>query len=114
MKNKKHLIKHFNFVDPNWAGISSDILKLSKKGLSKKDGHLLDGIKLAWLASIGRDYLYKKAARGVFVSVVIIILTIIGYGLVSQRGLHVNNVSAKTVTSAVGGIVEATMSAIFK
>ncbi len=114
MKNKKHLIKNFYFPKPNWAGTSPDILKLSKKGLSKEDGYLLDGIKLAWLASVGRDYLYKKAARGVFVSVAIIILAIIGYELISQRALYVNNVSAKTVTSAVGGIVEATMSAVFK
>ncbi len=115
MKNKKRLIKHFNFVDPNWVGISSNILKLSKKDLSKEEGYLLDGIKLAWLASVGRDYLYKKTASGILATVAIIILTLMGYGLITQLdNSFVKSVDAKTVTTAVEELVQATMSAVFQ
>lgn len=38
----KHYIKQFNFESPDWFDVPEDFPNLSKEGLTKEEGHLLD------------------------------------------------------------------------
>ena len=115
MNTTKTFINEFNFRDPDWATLPFDFPKLSKKGLSKVEGHLLDGIKLAWTVSVGRKVFAKSVAKHVMLSFSIVVIAILlGKTLIGgSLYLVTKNVSAKTVSESVEEIVEATMSAVF-
>ncbi len=115
MNNTKQFIKTFNFPTPDWSELPSDFPNLSKKGLTKEEGHLLDGIKLAWMSSEGRNFVYKLTIKRTFVGTIIFILILLGGILLAKPDKSITkSVNAKTVTTAVGEIIEATMSAVFR
>lgn len=112
----KQLITEFNFPNPDWNNLPSGFPRLDKAGLTRQEGHLLDGIKLAWIASEGRDVFYKSLARRTVVGIVILILAIlVGKNLITATDKSLTHtVSAKTVSQKVEEVIEATMSAVFK
>ncbi len=111
----KRFIAGFDFPEPDWGNLPDGFPNLDKKGLSKEEGHLLDGIKLAWVTSEGRETLYKTTAKRAFVGMVIVILILLGGNLLANPENSITkSVSAKTVSESVGDFVEATMSAVFK
>ena len=111
----KKFIKEFSFPEPDWTSLPEGFPKLNKTGLTRQEGHLLDGIKLAWVVSDGRDYFIKTVARRAFVGAAIIILVLLGKTIVSSPDKNLTrSVSAKTVGQTFGDFVEATMSAVFK
>ncbi len=116
MNATKTFINEFNFRDPVWATVPDDFPKLSKKGLSKVEGHLLNGIMLAWTASIGRKVFAKSVAKhAMFGFSIVVIAILLGKTLIGgSQNLVSKNVLAKTVSESVGEIVDATMSAVFR
>ena len=111
----KRFIAEFNFPNPDWSNLPAGFLDLDKTGLTKEESHLLDGIKLAWIASKGRGVFYKTVAKRAFVGIAIVVLVLLGGNLLANPEKSIaKNVSAKTVSQTVEEFVEATMSAVFK
>ena len=116
MNTTKTFINEFNFRDPDWATLPLNFPKLSKKGLSKVEEHLLDGIKLAWMVSVGRKVFAKSVAKRVMIGFSILVISVLlGETLLSgTQNLFTQSVSAKTVSESVTEMVQATMSAVFR
>ena len=111
----KGFVKEFDFPNPDWSSLPDGFPNLSKEGLTKQERHLLDGIKLTWVVSEGRETLYKTTAKRAFVGVVIVALVLLGGSfLVRPETSITKSVSAKTVSQTVEEFVEATMSAVFR
>ena len=111
----KHFIARFDFPNPDWSTTPSGFPYMDKTGLTKQEGHLLDGIKLAWVVSDGgREHLYKSVARKALLGVTAIVLIFLTINLLTKPVSLTKNVEAKTVRQAVGAVVEATMSAVFR
>ena len=115
MNDTKQFINSFKFLEPNWTQLPDNFPNLSKKGLTKREGFILDGIKLAWTTSEGRADLYKNGARKLIVVVIIAGSLLLGRNVNFKTNLNfTNSVEAKTVTQSVESLVQATMSAVFK
>lgn len=110
----KSFVNNWDFANPNWSFLPPNFPNIPKNGLSREEGHLLDGIKLAWMASEGRDYLVKTVAKRVAVTAVIIFILVVGGSLIKNSRTGTKTVSAKTVTQTIGGIIESTTSAILR
>lgn len=111
----KEFVAGFDFPEPDWERLPEGFPKLDKQGLTKEEGYLLDGIKLAWTVSEGRGFFYKRTAKRVVIGLSIAIIILAGTTLLGSYDKTLSkSVNAKTVTTAVGEIVEATMSAVFK
>lgn len=105
----------WDFENPKWENLPPGFPHCDKRGLTKQEGHLLDGIKLAWLTSEGRGVFYKSLARRTVVLAVLIFVVLLGRSVLTSTDKSVaQSVSAKTVTQAVEDFVEATMSAVFR
>lgn len=109
-----HFINNFSFPNPDWNVLPADFPNISKTGLTKEEGHLLDGIKLAWLSSKGKAYFIKITARRTFVVATIIFVLLAGRNIITGSHTTSKTVSAKTVSQVVGEAVQATMSAVFR
>ena len=107
-------VNEFDFPEPDWTTLPEGFPNLSKNGLSKEEGHLLDGIKLAWVTSEGRSVFFKSVAKRTSVVTAIVFVFLIGKSLLTSNQTITKTVSAKTVGEKVGEIVEATRSAIFR
>ena len=110
----KIIINNWDFSSPDWESLPKDFPNLSKKSLTIKEEMLLDGICLAWMASEGRNYLIKRMLRRGLVAIAIIFVLLAGGNLITSSQTTTNTVSAKTVTQALGEIVESTRSAILR
>ena len=118
-KNKplkvKQFVAEFNFPYPDWSSLPAGFPNLNKRGLTKEEGHLLDGITLAWITSDGREVFYKTLARRTVVIVVLIFVVLFGRSVLTSTNKSVTRtVSAKVMGERVGDFVEATMSAVFR
>lgn len=51
MKSLKQYIKEFDFEKPDFKGLPEGFPKLSKKGLTRQEVHLLDAITVVWVMS---------------------------------------------------------------
>lgn len=107
-------IRTWDFANPTWDSLPAGFPNLPKTGLTREEGHLLDGIRLAWTASEGRDYLIKTVSRRAAVVAAIIFVLLVGRNIITRTHYITNTVSAKTVSQVVGEAVQATMSAVFK
>jgi hypothetical protein len=115
LKTLKNSINSWDFSNPDWNKLPTDFPNCDTSGLiTKQEGHLFDGIKLAWLASEGRNYLIKRTVRHTAIVTAIIFVLLTGKNIITQNSTNTNTVSAKTVSQTVGDFVEATMSAVFR
>lgn len=111
----KRFVNEFNFPNPDWSTLPKGFPNLEKDGLTKQEGHLMDGIKLAWIISGGgRQYFYKTAAKRAAVAVAIVFVLFAGKNLITSNQTYTKTVNATTVTAAFEEIIESTRSAIFK
>lgn len=111
----REYINTFDFPEPDWSNLPVGFPSLDKTGLTKEEGHLLDGIRLAWLTSEGREVFYKTLARRTVVIVVLVFVVLFGRSvLISTNKSVTRTVSAKVMGERVGDFVEATMSAVFR
>jgi len=110
----KEFVLNFDFENPQWDKLPPDFPNLDKSGLSTEEGHLLDGIKLAWLTGEGRETFYKSVTRKALVGVTTVILIVLISNLLTKPVSFTKSAQAKTLTEAVGEVVEATMSAVFR
>jgi len=109
----RKFITDFNFPNPDWTSLPEGFPNLDKSGLTKEESHLLDGIKLAWVVSEGRETLYKTTAKRAFVGIAIVVLVLLGGNfLTNPEKSLTKSVSAKTVGQSLEEFVEATMSAV--
>lgn len=51
MNNLKQYIKEFDFERPRFEGLPDNFPKVSKKGLTEEERHLLDAIIVAWIVN---------------------------------------------------------------
>jgi len=116
LETLKKSINSWDFSNPNWNKLPPGFPDCNLNGLTtKQERHLFDGIKLAWLASEGRNYLIKGIVRQTAVITAIILIIILGKTLTSSPDKYLTrSVSAKTVGQTFGDLVEATMSAVFR
>ena len=49
IKTTKQFIQDFDFANPNFGDVPEGFPWLSKDGLTKQEGHLLDAITIAWI-----------------------------------------------------------------
>lgn len=120
----KTFIQEFNFPNPDWTVLPKGFPNLSKKGLTKEEGHLLDGIKLAWLATgTGKAGFYIKTLRLGVATFSILFIVLFGISAVKNlEGNHTKSVNAATISATFKKIqqgngmelIESTMSAVFK
>lgn len=107
-------IRSWDFTNPSWGNLPAGFPDFDKKGLTREEGHLLDGIKLAWMAGEGRGVFYKTVARQAVVTATIIFVLFAGRNIITRTHYITNTVSAKTVTQTIGEIIESTASAILR
>lgn len=109
-KSHKKFVNSFNFPNPDWGKLPHDFPNLSKKGLTREEGHLLDAIVLAWLTTTpeGKNYLARKLRIGLFGLFGLI-------GLISLITLKGNfSKQAKAAGVILDEAIQSTMSAILK
>jgi len=110
----KRFIANFNFPNPDWEKLPSGFPNLPINGLTKEEKYLLEGIKLAWIATAGGwKTSLKKSARTSFIVLICLI------SLISLINLALQNQSvlAQPVQAAalqINDVIESTMSAILK
>ena len=112
----KKFIRDFNFPNPNWENLPVGFLDLSKEGLTKEEGHLLDAIKLAWLTTQpeGRKTLYKNTIKsGLFVFISLMgLISLINHTFLSNEIEFSSTVQAATVK--IDEVIQSTRSAILR
>ncbi len=111
----KAFIRSFNFSNPDWRKLSSSFPYLEENGLTREEKHLLDGIKLAWMATTnkGRKKFYQQIRLTVFTFLLIVLsaFTILNFTRKNQEKI------AKTVNAAsikAEDIIQSTVSAILR
>lgn len=121
----RRFIAGFNFVEPNWDNLPGGFPNLDKTGLTKEEGHLLNGIKLAWLTSAGRSVFYRTLARRTVLGAAIITIALLGRSIITTtNNSYAKSVNAATVSATIKNltkvsaegledIIESTRSAIF-
>ena len=115
IENLRAFVNEFNFPNPDWTSLPEGFPNIDKDGLTKEEGHILDGIKLAWITSEGQEALYKATAKRAFLGIAIVILVLLGSSLLVRPETSITtSVSAKTVSQSFEEFVEATMSAVFR
>lgn len=111
----RRFIADFNFANPNWSNLPKGYPHLPKKGLTIEEELLLDATKTAWIIDGGgRAYFYKTIAKRTMVVVAAIFILAAGGYLAKTSQTSTNTVNAKTVSQKVEGVVQATMSAVFR
>ena len=104
----KSYINNFNFPDPDWEKLPDGFFSLSKKGLTKEEGHLFDAIKLAYFANEGG---WKKSAARIGLICLIGLIALISLISTDTEPL------ARTVSAAtlrVDEVIQSTVSAILR
>ena len=114
----KRFIHSWDFANPNWEKLPLSFPDCDKSGLtSKQDKHLFDAIKTEWIIEgDGKKTFYKTAVKRTVLGLAIVTaIVLLGKNMATgtETGLA-RNVSAKTVSTTVSEIVQATMSAVFK
>ena len=120
----KRFVRNFNFPNPDWSSLPTGFPDLSKTGLTKEEGHLLDGIKLAWLATgTGKAGLYKNTLKLGVATLSILFIVLFSINAVKNlEGNFTRSVNAATISATFKkiqqgngmGLVESTMSAMFR
>ena len=116
-------IRKFNFSKPDWELVPDNILDLRKENISRYEGHLLDAVKLAWMASgKGKKFLYTKTLKTFLLAISVFFILSFGANAIKNlEGNHTKSINAATISATINKIkqgdgmeiVESTMSAMF-
>src|SRR4030042_5407096 len=102
--NLKKFIAEFNFPNPDWNNLPYDFPNLSKTGLTREEGYLLDGIKLAWMASEsqGKMHLLKNSLKISLSAIALLAILSISRNFVkSPEWQYARQVSAATISATL-------------
>jgi len=116
--NLKKFVRSWDFANPRWENLPKGFPDCDTSALTQKqDKHLYEAIKTEWIIeSDGRKTFYKTAVKRTVLGLAIVAATVL-LGRNMATGTETGfarNVSAKTVSDAVGEAIQATMSAVFK
>lgn len=112
--NIRKFISEFNFANPSWENLPPGFPVISKKGLTKEEGYLLDAIKFAYFTFEGgwRNSLKKSAKIGLIS--LIGIISLIGFITLIKPNSERLTKTVNAATIKIDEAIQSTMSAVLK
>ena len=113
----KRFIADFYFPNPDWEKLPLGFPDIPKTGLTREEGYLLDGIKLAYFATAGgwkKGLTVPKHGQALLIVLIGLISLISFISIITQPGGNEFTRTVNAATVQMDDLVQSTMSAILK